>query len=151
MDSLINESFQSSLMKMINTTQINKNVIISPLSIYLVLSICSNGAVDDTLSQMLKTLSPKSKDLAQLNKECYKLLSTFSKSDSIKVANAIFSKLPIMKKFKENEKFSKIIEEIKENSKKNQNIQKDSIIVSMEDVDNSYKLKVEKLQNQEAE
>ena len=47
--------------------------------------------------------------------------------------------------------YSKIIEEIKENSKKNQNIQKDSIIVSMEDVDNSYKLKVEKLQNQEAE
>lgn len=104
MDSLIKDSFQSSLMKMINTTQINKNVIISPLSIYLILSICSNGAVDDTLSQMLKTLSPKSKDLAQLNKECYKLLSTFSKSDSIKVANAIFSKLPIMKKFKENVK-----------------------------------------------
>ena len=47
--------------------------------------------------------------------------------------------------------YSKIIEEIKKNSKKNQNIQKDSIIVSMEDVDNSYKLKVEKLQNQEAE
>lgn len=47
--------------------------------------------------------------------------------------------------------YSKIIEEIKENSKKNQNIQKDSIIVSMEDVDNSYKLKVEKFQNQEAE
>ena len=46
---------------------------------------------------------------------------------------------------------SKIIEEIKENSKKNQNIQKDSIIVSMEDVDNSYKLKEEKFQNQEAE
>ena len=47
--------------------------------------------------------------------------------------------------------YSKIIEEIKKNSKKNQNIQKDSIIVSMEDVDNSYKLKEEKLQNQEAE
>ena len=40
--------------------------------------------------------------------------------------------------------YSKIIEEIKKNSKKNQNIQKDSIIVSMEDVDNSYKLKEEK-------
>ena len=47
--------------------------------------------------------------------------------------------------------YSKIIEEIKENSKKNQNIQKDSIIVSMENVDNSYKLKEEKFQNQEAE
>lgn len=47
--------------------------------------------------------------------------------------------------------YSKIIEEIKKNSKKNQNVKKDSIIVSMEDVDNSYKLKVEKLQNQEAE
>ena len=47
--------------------------------------------------------------------------------------------------------YSKIIEEIKENSKKNQNIKKDSIIVSMEDVDNSYKLKEEKFQNQEAE
>lgn len=47
--------------------------------------------------------------------------------------------------------YSKIIEEIKENSKKNRNIQKDSIIVSMEDVDNSYKLKEEKFQNQEAE
>lgn len=47
--------------------------------------------------------------------------------------------------------YSKIIEEIKENSKKNQNIQKDSIIVSMEDVDNSYKLKEEKFRNQEAE
>ena len=47
--------------------------------------------------------------------------------------------------------YSKIIEEIKENSKKNQNIQKDSIIVSIEDVDNSYKLKEEKFRNQEAE
>ena len=47
--------------------------------------------------------------------------------------------------------YSKIIEEIKKNSKKNQNIQKDSIIVSMDDVDNSYKLKEEKFQNQEAE
>ena len=47
--------------------------------------------------------------------------------------------------------YTKIIEEIKENSMKNQNIQKDSIIVSMEDVDNSYKLKEEKFQNQEAE
>lgn len=47
--------------------------------------------------------------------------------------------------------YSKIIEEIKKNSKKNQNIQKDSIIVSMEDVDNSYKLKEEKFRNQEAE
>ena len=47
--------------------------------------------------------------------------------------------------------YSKIIEEIKENSKKNQNIPKDSIIVSMDDVDNSYKLKEEKFQNQEAE
>ena len=47
--------------------------------------------------------------------------------------------------------YSKIIEEIKKNSKKNQNIQKDSIIVSVEDVDNSYKLKEEKFQNQEAE
>ena len=46
--------------------------------------------------------------------------------------------------------YSKIIEEIKENSKKNQNVKKDSIIVSMEDVDNSYKLKEEKFQNQEA-
>lgn len=47
--------------------------------------------------------------------------------------------------------YSKIIEEIKENSKKNQNVKKDSIIVSMEDVDNSYKLKEEKFRNQEAE
>ena len=47
--------------------------------------------------------------------------------------------------------YSKIIEEIKENSKKNQKNQKDSIIVSMEDVDNSYILKEEKFQNQEAE
>ena len=46
--------------------------------------------------------------------------------------------------------YSKIIEEIKKNSKKNQNVKKDSIIVSMEDVDNSYKLKEEKFQNQEA-
>lgn len=47
--------------------------------------------------------------------------------------------------------YSKIIEEIKKNSKKNQNVKKDSIIVSMEDVDNSYKFKEEKFQNQEAE
>ena len=47
--------------------------------------------------------------------------------------------------------YSKIIEEIKENSKKNKNVKKDSIIVSMEDVDNSYKFKEEKFQNQEAE
>ena len=47
--------------------------------------------------------------------------------------------------------YSKIIEEIKKNSKKNQNIQKDSIIVSMEEVDNQYKLKQEEFQNTKEE
>ena len=47
--------------------------------------------------------------------------------------------------------YSKIIEEIKKNSKKNQIVKKDSIIVSMKDVDVSYKSKEGKFQNQEAE
>ena len=104
MDSYIRDSFQTSLIKLLSSQFQNKNIIISPLSIYLILSICSNGAVDETLSQMIKTLSPDGKTLSQINKECKKLLNTFSKSDSIKVANAIFSKLPIHKQFKDNVK-----------------------------------------------
>lgn len=103
MESVVNEndSFQIRLCKILNQNCLNKNMIVSPLSVYIILTVCANGAKGETLSQMIKTLSPKSKTISQLNKECLKIIQILSVTKSVKVANAVMSKIDIEKTFKD--------------------------------------------------
>ena len=58
--------FQIEIIKGINNKNIGKNIMVSPLSIYHILSLTSNGASNKTLSEMIQALGHK--DLSELNK-----------------------------------------------------------------------------------
>ena len=52
------QSFQDNLLKKIIENNEGKNIMISPFSIYQVLSLLSNGAKGDTQKEILKALYP---------------------------------------------------------------------------------------------
>ena len=82
--------FQIEIIKGINNKNIGKNIMVSPLSIYHILSLTSNGAANKTLSEMIQTLGHK--DLSELNKNNTLISSSISKLSTIEMANAIFTK-----------------------------------------------------------
>ena len=62
---------------------------VSPISIYHILSLTANGAANKTLTEMLHALSEK--DLSELNKKNSTISSLFAKLQSIDLANAVFT------------------------------------------------------------
>ena len=98
----INKDFQLEIIKFINNKNLGKNIMISPLSIYHILSLTSNGAANTTMVEMLQLLGHKNKiDLNKTNSEISKAISNLK---SVKIANAIFTK------FKPESAFMKLIE-----------------------------------------
>ena len=91
-------SFQSSFFKEMNKKFIKKNLIISPLSAYQILSLTSNGAMGNTLQEMLLTLS--SNNIKDLNKNNLNILNTVKKFSTLEVANAIMTVFNPKKEFK---------------------------------------------------
>ena len=103
----INKDFQLEIIKFINNNNLGKNIMISPLSIYHILSLTSNGAANTTMVEMLQLLGHKNKiDLNKTNSEISKAISNLK---SVKIANAIFTK------FKPESAFMKLIEGYKIN------------------------------------
>jgi len=94
---IVNCSFQTSLFKELNKQYINKNLIISPLSAYQILSLAANGAEGNTLTEMVSALGGKS--LEQLNLINMKVLSEVKKFSTVEIANAIMSKFVPKQKF----------------------------------------------------
>ena len=82
-------TFQTNIFSQINTDKNGQNLIISPLSIYQVLSLLSNGAKGSTQSELLSTLG--SITISELNDINYKILSTISSFSSIDIANAVMT------------------------------------------------------------
>ena len=62
---------------------------VSPISIYHILSLTANGAANKTLTEMLHALSEK--DLSELNKKNSTISSLFAKLQSIDLANDVFT------------------------------------------------------------
>ena len=93
-------SFQTLFFQQINKEFINKNLIISPLSAYQVLSLTSNGAKGKTLQEMLLALSSSS--LNELNEVNIAILNAAKELNSLEIANAV------MTSFIPEEKFSEI-------------------------------------------
>ena len=86
----ISKDFQFEIIKSINNKNLGKNIMISPISIYHLLSFAANGAENTTLEEMLQLLGHKNKlDLNKVNSALSSIISTFK---SIKMANAIFTK-----------------------------------------------------------
>ena len=94
--------FQIEIVKGLNEQNIRKNIMVSPLSIYHILSLTANGAANLTLEEMLKTLGHNKK--IELNKENSNISSIISKLKSVQMANAIFTK------FKPEPEFIKSVE-----------------------------------------
>ena len=82
--------FQIKIFKEISHANPNKNMMISPLSIYHILSLATNGAAKNTLTEMLKTLSHN--NLNEMNNDNKKISSCIRKYKSVEMANAAFIK-----------------------------------------------------------
>ena len=84
-------SFQINFFKKLNSlTSKDKNIIISPISIFQALSLAGNGALKTTRTQIIKALN--NTDITQLNLDNEKILKILSKMKSIQMANAILTK-----------------------------------------------------------
>ena len=73
----------------------NNNKLISPLSIYLALSMVYNGADNATKDSIANTLQMSGIDIASLNSVCLSLLSQFPQEDNkvqLSIANSIWYK-----------------------------------------------------------
>lgn len=92
------DSFQLQLFKEINNYKLQSNILFSPLSIYIALSLCANGAEHTTFSELIQTLAAN-KTIDQINNECNQILSLISTSVSIKIANAVMSTIDKSKEF----------------------------------------------------
>ena len=78
---------------------------ISPISIFHILSLTANGAANKTLTEMLHALSEKS--IEELNKKNSTISSLFAKFKSVELANAVFTR------FNPLDDFQKMIKEYK--------------------------------------
>ena len=96
-NSLINCSFQISLLNKINQKNNGKNLVISPLSIFQAISLVTNGANDETQNELLNLLD--NKGLEELNEINSKILSQLKEISSLEIANAIMSRLSPLNKF----------------------------------------------------
>ena len=90
-------SFQTNLFKEMNKVFINKNLIISPLSVYQIIGLATNGAKGKTLQEMLLALG--NKNLEELNKINTDILKVAKQFKTVEIANAIMTKFNPEKKF----------------------------------------------------
>ena len=79
--------FQLSIFDELNKSNRGKNLIISPLSIFRILSLTANGVREITKSEMIKAL--KNIDIDTLNTINYEILETSNEFTTIKIVNDI--------------------------------------------------------------
>ena len=90
-------TFQTDIFIELNSNKKGENLIISPTSIYQVLSLLANGANGETQSEMLRTLGSNTID--ELNDINYKILSNSASFSTINLANAIMARQKPLKNF----------------------------------------------------
>ena len=94
-----NCSFQTSIFNELNKQSNGKNLVLSPISIFQILSLTSNGANGPTKEEMLETLQ-NSNDIS-LNSINYNLLKVLKNFTTLEIANAVMTKVDPEKKFTE--------------------------------------------------
>ena len=90
-------SFQISLFNQLNKKNKNKNLNISPLSIFQALSLTTNGANGETQTELLQLLD--NKQMEEINYINSNILSKIKENSSLEIANAIMSKLTPLSNF----------------------------------------------------
>ena len=107
----LNCSFQVSLFNELNKSKRGQNLIISPLSIFQILSLTTNGAKGQTQKEMVQAL--QGADLDKLNYVNYEILEIFQTFKTVEIANAVMSKFTPLKEFTEiAEKYCAPIEQL---------------------------------------
>lgn len=83
----LNCSFQMNIFNEINKKKKGQNLIISPLSIFQILSLAANGARNETKIEMIQTLQHYNiDDLNSINFEILEVIKTFK---SVEIANSV--------------------------------------------------------------
>jgi len=95
----LNCSFQVSIFNELNKSKRGQNLIISPLSIFQILSLTANGAKGETQKEMLLAL--QGADLDKLNYVNYEILEIIKKFKTVDIANAVMSRFTPLKEFAE--------------------------------------------------
>ena len=90
-------NFQLKIFQEINKANEGKNIMVSPISIYHILSLTANGAANKTLTEMLQALCEK--DLNALNKKNSIISNEFDKLQTIEFANAVFTRFNPLNEF----------------------------------------------------
>ena len=107
----VNCSFQVSFFNEINKSKKGSNLIISPLSIFQILSLTTNGAKGKTQLEMIEAL--QNTDIETLNSINYKILETFKEFKTVEIANAVMSKFtPLQEFMKISEKYCAPFEQL---------------------------------------
>ena len=96
-ESIKKHNFQIEIFKEINKNKIGKNIMVSPLSIYHILSLTANGSANQTMVEMLQTLGHVNK--IELNKENNTISNIVVKLKTVEMANAIFTKFKLEQQF----------------------------------------------------
>ena len=106
--------FQLEIFKsIIKSTPKGKNLMISPLSIYHILSLATNGAFGDTKKEMLTTLGNKTQK--EMNKNNKLIYSTINNFETVELANSIFTRMKPLNTFIEETKdYRAKIDELKD-------------------------------------
>ena len=92
-------SFQISIFNEMNKSKKGQNLIISPLSIFQILSLTTNGADSETQLEMIQAL--QNEDLDQLNSINYEILEVLNKCETVDIANAVMARFTPLENFLE--------------------------------------------------
>ena len=90
-------SFEFEIIKKLNLRNKGKNLLVSPIGIEILLSLCSNGAEGLTQKEMIKIL--KYKNVDEVNSNANKIIDELDKNDVVKIANGILTKIHPNDKF----------------------------------------------------
>ena len=91
--------FQFKLFSLLSQQNKGENVLISPLSIFVILSLTANGANGQTKDEFLKGLSYET--IEKVNEIIKKIHGSYSKFTAVEVANAVMTKIEPLKSFEE--------------------------------------------------
>jgi len=94
---IVNSTFQSSIFSEVNKDYQGENVILSPLSIFQVLGLTTNGALGTTQKEMISTL--ESSTLDNLNNINLKIIDKIKKFVTVELANGVMSRFEPIKTF----------------------------------------------------
>ena len=110
---MVESYFEFDFIKKLNLKNKAKNLLVSPLGIEIIISLCSNGAEGLTQEEMIKLF--KYQTLDEVNSNANKIVNELDKDNIVKIANGILTKIHPNDKFiiKGRNEYKSNIEELK--------------------------------------